>query len=269
MSMAVGGVVGGFVGPLVGAAGGGSVAQIVGGAVSGGVSAGIMTTAMGGGNLGSNILTGAFSGAVSAAVAYSAQRVVAASQASAAEQLGEGFSPDNKISNRDRELKIYEAQKAGQVSKAMAGDIPIEVYGGTEEQRSLAIDATRDVLTKTDLGKSMQDSFRVRTESSWFGLVKTVQPVDILLVDSGGSSASDLGSNHITLSLKQIGIPYPSNPPGGITSYQQVIAHEFGHAALGIGDGWLTGMDCVNRVENPIMKQLHPSDFHERTSYMF
>jgi len=184
-------------------------------------------------------------------------------------QQGEGYSPDNRINNRDRELKIYQAKTAGQVSTAMVGDIPIEVYGGTEEQRSLAIDATRDVLTKTDLGKSMQDSFRVRTESSWFGLVKEVQPVDILLVNSGGSGATDLGSNHITLSLKQIGISYPSNPPGGITSYQQVIAHEFGHAALGVPDGFYPAMECVNRVENPIMKQLHPLDFHERTAYGF
>ena len=54
-------------------------------------------------------------------------------------QQGDDYSPDNRINNLDRELKIYQAQKAGQVSTAMVGDISIEVCGGTDEQRGLAI----------------------------------------------------------------------------------------------------------------------------------
>ena len=169
---------------------------------------------------------------------------------------------------RERAAKVQLAKERtiadGQVLKSKIGNLPVEVYGSTGDERTAALNALKaDLSADCDASRSINQAFGNRTEGG--GL----RPLAVILVDSGGEigSFSVPGSNQIVVDHWEVGDIYDSARPGGRYSYERILAHELGHAALGLHDDGPTYMNSVNQVENPIMRALAPKDYDDRMSY--
>jgi RHS repeat-associated protein len=257
-------------GAATGAVGGSLGAQIVGGAISGAASSAIMTETFGGGRgLGTNILKGALSGAAGAAFGYAPNHGVFSQADVAEQQQGGGDDLARGDEARERTAKVNLARQQaianGAVFKGSIGDLPVEVYGLTGDEREAAFNALKaDLSADCDASRSINQALGNRTEGG--GL----RPLDVILVKSDAGeigSFSVPGSNQIVVDRWDVGDIYDSARPGGRYTYERILAHELGHAALGLHDDGPTYMNNVNKVENPIMKALAPKDYNDRMSY--
>jgi hypothetical protein len=83
-------------------------------------------------------------------------------------------------------------------------------------------------------------------------------------VNSGGSYTYP-NSQIIAIDLNDIGRAYNSLRPGGVYSYERVLAHELGHAAFGDRDIGIDRMFNVEWNENWVMNEL--GDTNDRLTY--
>jgi len=225
-----------------------------------------MTESFGKGkDLGTNILTGALMGGAGAAFGYALKHGVF-SQADVAQQGGgqQGLAGDEEYQARRAEHTEYVkslAVKNGQVSNYQLGDLPVEVYGETGAERDTAFAALKTDLTKGgDVAKAMSQDLLSRTTADG-----SVRPLDIVLTRSY-NSYSNPGGNTIVVDVQHdLGSSYTSRIPGGKFSYERILAHELGHAALGYYDMKIDMMYNVRNAENPIMRSL--GDTNDRVSY--
>jgi hypothetical protein len=111
-------------------------------------------------------------------------------------------------------------------------------------------------VIRTQIGGSILEALENRKDGD--GKVKAFQ---ITLHD--GASGSDVGANWIDLNRDRETLQHESGQRQA--SWERLLAHEFGHAALGIYDTGSDMMENVRRVENPIMQELGDRD--NRTSY--
>jgi len=148
-----------------------------------------------------------------------------------------------------------EAIKAGEVSGEMVGKVAVFAYGGSLDQRTGELSAIKTVLTDSDQGKAMLSALEDR--KTWFGL-GSVKSFDLISMDSGGSHTF-LGSQRILLDQHDVGASYKSLDGNGTFSYERIIAHELGHAAMGTRDDGPGRMNNVNANENVVMRQLGDS----------
>jgi len=176
------------------------------------------------------------------------------------------------VSDDERSLEIWKDKHAGLVSSTTVDGIPVVAYGGSEQERTDALNAANDVLTKTDRGKSMAEALKHRVETHWVGK-DTIKPLELILVHGSSGLYSEPGKNFIWMPIGtgtngQVGGAYPSATPGGTISYSRAIAHELGHAAIGILDlnfRTMSWMQNVDMNETPAMHQL--GDYNDRVSY--
>jgi hypothetical protein len=92
----------------------------------------------------------------------------------------------------------------------------------------------------------------------------------IYLLDRG-KTGSDLGANYVSINIKKYEIIKTTLGPQG-ASITRRLAHEFGHAALGVADIDYVGgarMLNVDLNENVIMQELRPThhEYYDRTQY--
>ncbi len=151
--------------------------------------------------------------------------------------------------------------KNGQVSRYELGDLPVEVYGETAGERNKAFAALKADLTKGgDVGKEMSRDFLGRTTDSG-----SVRPLEIVLTRSYNSYSNPGGNTIVVDVAHDLGSTYTSKIPGGKFTYERILAHELGHAALGYYDMRIDMMYNIRNAENPIMRAL--GDTNDRTSY--
>jgi len=168
--------------------------------------------------------------------------------------------PPGQLDGLEQQAKDA-AIKAGQVSGQKFGKLNVFAYGGTVEERTAALAAMGDVFTKSAHGATELQALESRT--TLFGAVK---PFDLVLAKNKAGSYTYLGSQGMVLDFRQIGkgAKLFANPGGGFT-LQRIIAHELGHAAMGVDDIGPKSMDNVIRNENKIMREL--GDTNDRIAY--
>jgi RHS repeat-associated protein len=136
------------------------------------------------------------------------------------------------------------------------------VYGGTLVEQQLTKTAVDSILG-TQIGQIMVEVLE-RRRNRMAGQIPDYFAIDLTQPVPG----THPHSNYVDVTpgfrgLVEMNAGYGSY--WGTPSLTQQIAHEFGHAILGIGDVGPRSMDTVNGVENPIMKELGYSS--RRTEY--
>jgi len=148
--------------------------------------------------------------------------------------------------------------------------VPVKIFGGTAVERDTAMAAARNVLAISTTGQQMRAVLEKRTDYSVFGQqVKTLEIVITNGYHPGNGvnvgSFTYVNSNTIAIDANQIGQAYTSLRPGGVFSYERIIAHELGHAAFGDTDTGIDNMFNVKWNENWVMNEL--GDANDRLSY--
>lgn len=176
-------------------------------------------------------------------------------------QTGQGLTgPPGHLDDLQQQVKDA-AIKAGAVSGQKFGKLNVFAYGGTAEERAAALSAMGDVFTKSAQGAQELKALEARTNI--FGKVK---PFDVVMARNPNGSYTYKGSQGMALDMSQVGRygQLFSRPGGGFT-LQRLIAHELGHAAMGVGDDGPNRMNNVLRYENTIMREL--GDTNDRIRY--
>jgi RHS repeat-associated protein len=163
--------------------------------------------------------------------------------------------------DQSRDAFRHVAELTGNVGTQMIGKVPVAVFGGTAVERDSAITAAMNVLMLSDTGRKMGAELASRRNWLGFGEVKALE---IVLVNSGGSYTYP-NSQIIAIDLNDIGRAYNSLRPGGVYSYERVLAHELGHAAFGDRDIGIDRMFNVEWNENWVMNEL--GDTNDRLTY--
>jgi RHS repeat-associated protein len=248
-------------GGAIGSAIGGGLGYIVGGAISG-VLSGAYSSLVSNSSLGLNVFEGAVEGAVMAGFSLAAN-VAHVSQAEADGAEGEGLSDDPGKVARANAAKVKAlAIDRGQVTNGKVGALPVEVYGRDASDRSQAFAGLKQDLTE---GGGVASSVRQALSNRLLPGGGGLKPLEIILTGDYGSYAVP-GSNTIVVDvLSDVDSLYDSVRPGGHFTYQRILAHELGHAALGLQDLTTDPMLTVRQVENPIMRAL--GDTNDRQSY--
>lgn len=249
-------------------------AQLVGGMLSTVMVAGLSTAASGG-DLGQSIAVGLLYYSAGAAFSAAIQGENPVSQGSAARQQGGGGEPSDLLLNPKskndgvRDQAWIDAIRNGDIERGQIGKLPVEIYGGTLTERQKVLSALMTDLTKTQQGQSMLSAMEART--SWTLAGRVVQPLQVILTNHGGSYTY-LGSNIITIDTHQVTTgSYATSSGTARWTYQRVLAHEMGHAAMGVSDAYLSGYGANNQManvianENRLMNQL--GDFNDRIRY--
>jgi RHS repeat-associated protein len=238
------GMAGGMVGGAVGESFGQTVmAQIIGGAIGGAASAHISTVVYGG-NLGENVLRGAAMGALWAGVRATVRSAVV-SQALDGEgsilamrgDIGTLFATDFEPTD-------------GRTTTAPIGGVDFVIDGGSAMERAHVEVELRTILRTPQGEAGILTALRNRLDAN--GRVKDFR---IHLTKWTASSAARNG-NYINLNR---GLHTTLFKGRGMDwmSVGRVLAHEFGHAAMGLGDDAPTMMNTVN-FENMVMRQALP-----------
>jgi RHS repeat-associated protein len=158
------------------------------------------------------------------------------------------------------------AIKAGDTSTRQFGTLNVNVYGGTAKERADILAAAGDVFTKSEHGGWGLKALESR--KTWFGFGST-KPFDIIVGRSPVGSFTLGGSQEMLLDPRQVNnAAYSSlfaDPNSGRFTYQRIIAHELGHAAMGTHDDGAGRMNNVIRNENVIMRQL--GDYNDRIEF--
>jgi hypothetical protein len=126
--------------------------------------------------------------------------------------------------------------------------------GAASEREAMAGSLQRVVGTKT--GGQMVSALAARRDADG-----SIRPFRVNLVN--GASGSGLpGSQYINISRRaEFGV-FKSGAE--LFTNERRIAHELGHAAMGLWDSGPGGMNNINLIENPVMRQL--GDYNDRVN---
>jgi RHS repeat-associated protein len=180
----------------------------------------------------------------------------AGQSASGPQGYGMGSGPWNPAAE-----EIKKAIKNGEILKVKIGKVEFTFFGGSMKERLASYSALMKIFTASQHGATMLKALESR--KTWFGLGR-VKSVEIVLSDWMGSGSVP-GSQQILLGTYQIGGSYHSLVPGGKISFERVLAHELGHAAMGSSDDPPNTMENVSKHENRVMREL--GDFNDRIRY--
>ncbi len=161
---------------------------------------------------------------------------------------------------------------ASNVLNDRIGDLPVDIIGGTPEERRTIDQAVNNILTKSARGRVI----RARLESRHVGWLTGggVKPLEVGIGHWGGSNAPlggsftpDVGKGALEIDLDQYGDTYIAGNELAGYSNERLVAHELGHAFGTYDEGGLPNpwMRNVLENENPIMREL--GDLRDRTSY--
>jgi len=147
------------------------------------------------------------------------------------------------------------AVQYGQVTEDQVGDLPVEIYGGSKDERQAAYNALKADLTKGgSVAREISENLLANQTDG------AVKPLEIVLTASY-HSYSDPSANLIVIDTKNdLGATYASRVPGCKYTYDRIIAHELGHVGLFLPDETESPafmMTTVNRAENQIMNSVH------------
>jgi hypothetical protein len=118
---------------------------------------------------------------------------------------------------------------------------PVQVSGGTSEQRREVYEAARNVLG-TERGGQMDERVRERGRD-----------IDVRINDQGRNEVSALGIISID---PDTSVGFLAGETVLEASTERKLAHEFGHEVMGDRDDGFLNMNNVERNENPIMHEL-------------
>jgi hypothetical protein len=248
------GAMGGQLGGAVAGGIGGGLGQVLGGAAGGAVSAAISTEVFGGKNLGTNILAGALSGAASAGLTLAIQGQNPLSIADRGEQRGGGDQANLDGSRPSEELKslrrahLLDLIDKGGITEGRIGDLPVAVWGGSDEARDQTLDALRTDLS-TERGQQMLGKLSARLDP----VTGQTQTLDVFLDYHVGGSYAQMGGNTIVIDTAQVNGTYFGSQGAGTYDYERILAHELGHAVYARTDYF--NLNTIEN-ENKIMGQL-------------
>jgi RHS repeat-associated protein len=178
-----------------------------------------------------------------------------------AEGLSDAVSK-RAIDNAQRVRDV--AADTGNFSAAPLRDVPVRIYGRGAADREKAWDAISKIFTQGGpVAESARRALLARHDPGG-----GVTPLEIVLTGDNGSFSIP-GSNRIVVDVNHdLDSLYDSMTPGGHFTYTRIIAHELGHAALGLHDLKMTDpMQTVRGAENPIMRAIEGSKTNDRMSY--
>jgi RHS repeat-associated protein len=246
-------------GGTAGVFGGGPIAQLIAGGASGAVM-GAMNSMLSGQDLGPSLLRGAAMGAFGAAVSMNLRMAIPLSQASSAAY----FRNPAREAYAMRDKVRADSLANGEVTRRQVGRVPVVIFGGTESERLDAYVAAKSVLEgspgyRSPHGATMEQALANRPAWQSPG----VKPLEIILVrGSPIGSFTQVGVNWIVIAPSSpqcigcVGGSYPSQLGGGVFTYERLIAHELGHAAMGTSDNLANEMHNVVLHENRVMLEL-------------
>jgi len=252
INLAIGFAAGAVGGAVGNAAGGGVGGAILGGAISGGIM-GAVSTVESGGSLGENMLEGSARGAFFAAVSVAFSGTNPVSQESAAPQGGgdqanlDGSRPSEELKNL-RRAHLLELIDKGGITEGKIGDLPVAVWGGSDEARDQTLDALRTDLS-TERGQQMLGKLTARLDP----VTGQTQTLDVFLDYHVGGSYAQMGGNTIVIDTAQVNGTYFGSQGAGTYDYERILAHELGHAVYARTDYF--NLNTIEN-ENKIMGQL-------------
>ena len=131
--------------------------------------------------------------------------------------------------------------------------VTFQISGGSEKERDDVSDALTRVVG-TPIGQEMLKALSVRREKD-----DRVRFLRVNLIKTPTGSGTP-GSQFINISRRAEILEFMGGP--GDASLERKIAHELGHAAMGLDDDGPHNMNNVRTIENPLMHQLN--DFNDR-----
>jgi hypothetical protein len=171
----------------------------------------------------------------------------------------QGYGP----TTAERDAAKLGATRRGSVATERMGSVDVQVFGGNAVERDSALAATRNVFRYSTRGLIMRYALEAPIRQSDGG--SSLPPPLVIVLGAENGTYAQISTRTVAVDLKDVGKSYDSLRPGGIRTFERLMAHELGHVALGYVDLGPGMMDNVIANENPVMREL--GDTNDRMSY--